>query len=162
MWAQVEPHQSALPCTDLLLVSAWPAAKTGDTLTVKHLRACCRALSNVGHFEQSAWHTDLGRRYQAAWFDGLARLLAGAVTMGGMLVAKGCLNPRDLRQLPSVGQALQLVREGVPLVLCIGAVVVAVFTATNLATGATLLQPLRHGTRRLGNQHASIAHEAHS
>lgn len=59
----------------------------------------------------------------------------GAVTMGGMLVAKGCLNPRDLRQLPSVGQALQLVREGVPLVLCIGAVVVAVFTATNLATG---------------------------
>lgn len=55
--------------------------------------------------------------------------------MGGMLVAKGVLQPVHLLSLPSPEEVGRLVQQGAPLVCCIGAVVAAIFTATNLATG---------------------------
>ena len=55
--------------------------------------------------------------------------------MGGMLVWRKVLQPRHLAAPPPLGQCVNIVRQGAPLMACIGAVVVAIFTATNLATG---------------------------
>ncbi|KAK9812589.1 hypothetical protein WJX73_010830 [Symbiochloris irregularis] len=59
----------------------------------------------------------------------------GAVAMGGMLVWRNALQPRHLLSPPPAGKCLSLVKQGMPLMACIGAVVVAIFTATNQATG---------------------------
>ena len=49
---------------------------------------------------------------------------------------RGVLQQADLRVLPTPGQFGEMLRQGAPLVCCVGAVISAVFAATNLATGA--------------------------
>jgi hypothetical protein len=55
--------------------------------------------------------------------------------MGYMLARKDLLLPRDLRSLPPLAQWVATLRPGIPFAFCIAAVVTALLTATNLATG---------------------------
>lgn len=52
-----------------------------------------------------------------------------------MLARKDLLLPRDLPSLPPLQQWVDTLRPGIPFAFCIAAVVTALLTATNLATG---------------------------
>ena len=62
-----------------------------------------------------------------------------------MQIFRGVLQQADLRTLPTPGQFGGMLREGAPLVCCVGAVISAVFAATNLATGAPLAHAVSSG-----------------
>ena len=53
-----------------------------------------------------------------------------------MLARKDLLLPKDLLRLPPLQQWVDTLRPGIPFAFCIAAVVTALLTATNLATGA--------------------------
>ena len=53
-----------------------------------------------------------------------------------MLARKDLLLPGDLLRLPPLQQWVDTLRPGIPFAFCIAAVVTALLTATNLATGA--------------------------
>ena len=52
-----------------------------------------------------------------------------------MLARKDLLLPSDLPSLPPLQQWVDTLRPGIPFAFCIAAVVTALLTATNLATG---------------------------
>ena len=54
-----------------------------------------------------------------------------------MLARKDLLLPSDLPKLPPLQQWVDTLRPGIPFAFCIAAVVTALLTATNLATGTT-------------------------
>ena len=60
----------------------------------------------------------------------------GAAVMLIMLARKDLLLPKDLLRLPPLQQWVDTLRPGIPFAFCIAAVVTALLTATNLATGA--------------------------
>ena len=55
-----------------------------------------------------------------------------------MLAKKDLLASDDLRRLPPLQQWMDTLRPGIPFAFCIAAVVTALLTATNLATGTSL------------------------
>lgn len=59
----------------------------------------------------------------------------GAAVMLVMLARKDLLLPSDLPSLPPLQQWVDTLRPGIPFAFCIAAVVTALLTATNLATG---------------------------
>ena len=63
----------------------------------------------------------------------------GAAVMLVMLARKDLLLPRDLPSLPPLQQWVDTLRPGIPFAFCIAAVVTALLTATNLATGLPLV-----------------------
>ena len=60
----------------------------------------------------------------------------GAAVMLVMMVRKGLLLPNQAGNLPPLPQWGATLRPGIPFAFCIAAVVTALLTATNLATGA--------------------------
>ncbi len=66
----------------------------------------------------------------------------GAAVMLFMMARKNLLRPGDMGLLPPPKQWADTLKPGVPFAFCIAAVVTALLTATNLATGA--LCSLRH------------------
>ena len=65
----------------------------------------------------------------------------GAAVMLVMLARKKLLLPSDLPSLPPLQQWVDTLRPGIPFAFCIAAVVTALLTATNLATGAPPADP---------------------
>lgn len=59
----------------------------------------------------------------------------GAAVMLWMMARKQLLLPADAGQLPPPSQWAATLKPGVPFAFCIAAVVTALLTATNLATG---------------------------
>ena len=60
----------------------------------------------------------------------------GAAVMLFMMARKDLLKPADMGSLPPLKQWADTLKPGVPFAFCIAAVVTALLTATNLATGA--------------------------
>lgn len=56
------------------------------------------------------------------------------------------LRPGDLRSLPKLAETIDMLKPGVPLAFCMGAVMTTVVSATNLATGARRSKAM-HDTR---------------
>ena len=55
--------------------------------------------------------------------------------MVAMLARRDMLRLPDLRKLPRPAETLEMLKPGIPLAFCMGAVMITVVTATNLATG---------------------------
>ncbi len=60
----------------------------------------------------------------------------GAAVMLYMMARKDLLVPADMGSLPPPKQWADTLKPGIPFAFCIAAVVTALLTATNLATGA--------------------------
>ena len=77
--------------------------------------------------------------------------------MGYMLARKDLLLPRDLPSLPPLTQWVDTLRPGIPFAFCIAAVVTALLTATNLATGVARSDSSgTHPVRDMGAKHVSL------
>lgn len=89
------------------------------------------AVIRVRGFESSWAASQVGAASAAT-----AAQYTGAAVMLAMMVRRGLLLPEQAGRLPSAGQWGDTLKPGVPFAFCIAAVVTALLTATNLATGA--------------------------